>query len=512
MTLTAQQAADLRWGVIDARREYGRFHGWWDRITAVLEPYWDVPRRRITVDEFDEILEQRSEEDWATSRHRWEILQRICNLLIRASIDTITPMPGATYGIDETTLMAAAPDRDLGTQPGKKRSAMPAASYFTRDRGVVVEHADGTKSRGGDKRGVGVGVTALSRFGPRHNLVAAAPVYVAVEFGLVTSGDPARALGAIDRAQAAGLALPGSKGRRPPLLAIDMGYSIKRGFNDGLLRRGYSASFHYREGWQGVSMSPSVLSPSRGREDTGPVHAWGGHFCPAVAHLLGENLVARTDDMKTTEHWDRHDARLRQILPARMGVNGRPKIRRCGTGRPVTGIDAPTELRQTLICPAVQGRVQCPLKPDSMRSLADGDRQPDGRPWGPEMRPTWEADRYLCCRNSQVTVPMTERQVRNHQPGLQAGSWEHIFFLEAARALTEQRFADLKSAHVGGLASVQTGPRSTAMVYLAITMAMAATNRRSQDSHLAWPREAKNRWPDLRRRLGRPPMESPPLT
>lgn len=191
MTLTAQQAADLRWGVIDARREYGRFHGWWDRITAVLEPYWDVPRRRITVEAFKEVMDRRTDEDWARSRHRWEILQQLCNLLLRASIDTITPMPGATYGIDETTLMAAAPDRDLGTQPGKKRAAMPAAGYFTRDRGVVVEHADGTKSRGGDKRGVGVGVTAMSRFGPRHNLVAAAPVYVAVEFGLVTSGDPA---------------------------------------------------------------------------------------------------------------------------------------------------------------------------------------------------------------------------------------------------------------------------------------------------------------------------------
>lgn len=512
MTLSPEQKASVHWGVVDARREYGRFHGWWDRILATCDPYWDLPRRRQTVAETRAALGRRTPEQQADAAERHEVLTDLANALIVASIDTVDPMQGATYGIDETTLMCANPDREIGSKPTKKRAALPAANYFTRDKGVVVDAGDGGTSRGGGKRGAGVGVTTMSRFGPRHDLLAAPPVFVAVAFGPVTSGDPGKALSCVDRAVSAGLARPAHRNRRAPLVAVDRGYSIKIGFNDGLLSRGFAGAFHYREGWSGVSMSPSVSHPVLGRTDTGPVHAWGGHYCPAVAHLLREDPVIRTDDLKTSADWDRHDARLRRLLPARMGVNGRPSLRHVRAGRPVVGIDSPQEWRQTLICPAVQGRVQCPLKPASMKSIEDGPLQPDGRPWGPELRPSWEADRYLCCQKSQVTVPMTADQVRNHQPGMQAGSWEHIFFLEAARSLTEQRYADLKSAHIGNLQSLQQGPRSTPMAYLVTAIALAVTNRRSQDSHDAWKRAAADRWPSLERRLGRPPMQSPPLT
>src|SRR5699024_5432650 len=99
----------------------------------------------------------------------------------------------------------------------------------------------------------------------------------------------------------------------------------------------------------------------------GPVQIAGAFYCPAAASIVeGRQVVRRTTEMLETDGFRDHDQLLRRLLPLLMGTNGRPVVGRSTAGRPAVTANEPPPVRQALVCPAVQGRVRCPMKPESM--------------------------------------------------------------------------------------------------------------------------------------------------
>ena len=172
--------------------------------------------------------------------------------------------------------------------------------------------------------------------------------------------------------------------------------------------------------------------------------------------------------------FERQDARLEALFPLIMGTNSRPYRARQGRGRPRKD-EADTErpVKIDLVCPAVQGRVRCPLKPASM-TLASED--------APEISPSWSADHYKCCARSSITHTFTPEQWKRAQWGLVPGSWEHATYYEAARAITEQRFSIMESPHITGMESFKRGVRREPMLYITLALWVASTNLSIQES------------------------------
>lgn len=203
---------------------------------------------------------------------------------------------------------------------------------------------------------------------------------------------------------------------RLPYLTTDMGYNNKPGFNDMTLEQEFAPVVRYPRHWTTIWASEGTEHTRSGQAD-GPVQLSGDFYCPAVRKIIGKNRIVRktVDILGEDDGFEVQDRRLEALLPLLMGTNSRPYRARVGRGRPRkddTIASAELPVRQDLVCPAVQGRVQCPLKPASM-----------GTDLGiPTVTPTWTAERYRCCSQSQVTVTMSTDQWRMSQWGLTPGS------------------------------------------------------------------------------------------
>jgi hypothetical protein len=68
------------------------------------------------------------------------------------------------------------------------------------------------------------------------------------------------------------------------------------------------------------------------------------------------------------------------------------------------------------------------------------------------------------------------------------GSCEHTLYFEAARALTEQRFSQLKLDAVTGLKDIVEGPRREPLIAITLAAAVAILNHRSQEAYDRRPR------------------------
>lgn len=186
-----------------------------------------------------------------------------------------------------------------------------------------------------------------------------------------------------------------------------------------------------------------------------------------------------------------------------MGYHSRPVMTEVRFGRPRLGTVAPRHAKVRLVCPAALGLIMCPLKPESMQTDVPG---------LPLAEPDWPAEAMACCSNSSVTIYLTANQLRMAQWELVPGSWEHTLYFEAARALTEQRFSQLKSKHVAGLDALTTGPRRTPMIKIATALAAVTVNIRAQQNHD--PQALRDESIDIRLRqlaadLGYPPTPMP---
>ena len=291
---------------------------------------------------------------------------------------------------------------------------------------------------------------------------------------------------------------------------VDMGYNPKKHFSSVTLDLGYAPVVRYPAPTRTIFASEGPEHTYRG-VPAGPVQVSGEFYCPVAKKVVGNRrLIQPTRKLQEmdADGFDQHDRLLSRLFPLLMGTNSRPYKKRSKPGRPKAGERQVEEkVRMDLVCPAVQGRVRCPLKPESMDN-------PD--PEVPAIAPTWTADRYRCCAQSHLTVTLSDDQWRLAQwGGLVPGSWEHAIYYESVRSATERQFAKLKSPHITGLEHLTWAPKREPVITILIGLWVASMNLATQDRFLARgpaPSTTPYRWRQLEDDLGQPPTRIPPRT
>ncbi len=485
------------------------FYNWIARRLRVVDPGFDLPARRVTNAEHRRHVGSRTPEVSAAVHLAADRLHAVVNLLVAASVDETHPAGArGDIVIDETVVDLAGQSDGLGSRDNKFRAAAYMGAYYVRDREDNSINTAGQPVKTVKKAAFGIGITAVTRIGDVEDLYGVAPVITGIAIHKPTSASIEGATRAIQAHQQHGFDnRKGTRGRLP-YLTVDMGYNQKRGFNDACLDLGYSPVVRYPRSWRAVWASAGDEHTFRG-VPAGPVQIAGDFYCPAAARIATgtTRLVRKTVDiLDDDDGFERHDRRLEALLPMLMGTNSRP-YRARPQGRPRKDSDSarPTA-RIDLVCPAVQGRVRCPLKPASMVA----------GPETPTVTPSWNAEDFRCCAKSQVTVEYSRDQWRMATWGMTPGSWEHATYFEAARALTEQRFSVMKSVHVAGISDLHWSGRREPGIAILVALWVASTNRAIQDSHSRRRKRRtssiKRRWAHIEEDLGRRPVTIPPRT
>jgi hypothetical protein len=310
---------------------------------------------------------------------------------------------------------------------------------------------------------------------------------------------------------------------REPFLTTDMGYNVKDDFTDVCLDTGYAPVVRYPKHWNTVFPSELPVHTLRG-VPAGPVQVAGDFYCPMIREIAGIGSVLRSsrelaaEEKKQRERaaaagvdpgpslFEVHDELLAAMLPLSMGKNSRLYRGKSGPGKPKPG-DGEDTVRLDQMCPAVQGRVRCRLKPASMDN-------PD--PSVPTLDPPWPEGRYRCCGQSQLTLVLSPEQKKRAQWGLIPGSWEHDNVHGAVRALTEQRFSVMKNQHITGVQDLTWAPRREPLLCVVIALWVAATSMAIQDAHnrggVKPEPSTRRNWKRLTRKLGHEPTRIPPRT
>ncbi|MBP2455133.1 hypothetical protein [Mycolicibacterium lutetiense] len=487
---------------IQTGTEYKRFHRFWNQRLLPLDPDFDLPARRMTNAEHEARLNARTNDERRRSEIADQLLTTVINDLLAGSIRVAAPANcEGDLVVDETIIDTAAPDGMLGSRPDRYRGASSVARYWARDKRGRVKIPGGpgeTKSSG-----FGVGATFVSRIGRRDALHSEPALFVGMAVHAPTSGSVQGLAIALHHARRTGVdCRRGGRRSRRPSLTADMGYNPKSGFAELMLETGYSPVVRYPKHWN--IEYPSALPPGAPEGPVpGPLQYAGAFYCPAVLKRIHGHRTPSTRELLSADNFGAHDRRLQSIYPFLMGLHSRPAMADCRFGRPRLNGTPPQRVKQRQVCPAALGTVMCPLKPESMQTETPG---------LPLAEPEWPAEAMACCCNSSVTVYFTPDQLRMAQGDLIPGSWEHTLYYEAARALTEQRFNLLKTRHVGGLASMKTGPRRTPMIKILIALAAVTVNIGAQQNHD--PKATRSEAIDIRLRqlaedLGYPPTPMP---
>lgn len=491
--------------------EYKRFLNWVNRRLVVLDSHFDLPARRVLNAEYRRRLEARTDEEVEQARLAADHARRLCNKIVAASV--CDPLPEEYDGdivVDETIFDVAKTSEDVGGRPTARRSAVPAAGFYVRSDGVVqVQSADGTlKTKRKSKSAFGIGVTAIIRVGRPTALRKVVPLVTGIDINQPTPGSVDGLRHALDEHTRNGFdprTVRGSaRNGRWPYIAIDMGYNPLDGFAGLLVERRYSMLATYPKTWGLVSPAEDPQSRrERGVPAPGPIVGHGDIYCPAAVSLLRGQLVTRQREM-SAEQIKQHDRRLRDLLPLLMGTNSRIKVAALTPGRPRKHEVRELAYKVDVICPAVQHRVRCRLKPGSM-----GESPSDV----PEVEPDWEANEFRCCAQSHTTISLTPEQFKRYQGSLTPGSWEHSFLFEAYRSMTERQFSIVKSPYVTAVDSLNLGPRREPLLKFVIALTVAISNLRMQDApRLHEIDSVTERLQRLERHLGRPPAKTPART
>lgn len=486
MTVTPEQREQLR----DRRAghaEYKRFNHWLQRRLECIDSGVDLPARRITNGTHRAILAARTSRQRRQAAVAERLSRVVMNRIIAASVHD--PCPDGYVGdlvVDETTFDVAAAGYRMGGSDRTRRSAAYLATFYRRKRGVLDDPAAAAGDDAGgnltlDKMAFGIGVTAITRVGKPGSIRAVVPVTTAIDVHQPTSGSGDAVDHALAHHRIGGFdprsATRRGKNARNPMLTADMGYTIKDRYAELLLRRGYDMLARYPKHWHPVSRAvPPPDGDSRtslDEPDPGPVLAYGAFYCPAAEEQLTAPLVVGSRQLKDTEAWRAQDDRLAWLLPKLMGVNSRIRQAAPRRARPKHGTPRRTAYKIDLVCPAVQGRCRCPLKPESMR--ADPDTTVT-------LSPTWQPADKTCCQDAHVTVTLTPQQLKQYQGAMPAGSWEHQILYEAYRSLTERRFSLDKSPYLTRLNAINWGPRREPMLKLLIALNVAVANLEAQDA------------------------------
>lgn len=509
-TLTPQQRQSL---YMEKNRKiilYKPFHAWLARRLEPLDTGIDLPARRVKNAEHRRHVAARTDTlllEIALAEKRRD---KIINALVAGSIDQLAPAGGAGDLVaDETIVDLAGPGAGMGIRDSKRRSAAYVANYYSRDGAHGPIDPVSQRRSSSSKHGFGIGLTFVSRLGDKENIQAIPPVVTGVAFHKTTSGYLVGLEKALIAHQENGFDQRKStkSNARQPNITVDMGYNTKLGFSSLALKYGYAPVVRYPK-------RRITVWASDGPEHTvdgvaaGPVQISGAFYCPAAAKIIGEHKVVWSiaDLGAEAVTLESQDQLLRRLLPLLMGTNSRPKTTREKAGRPSSkGDDVKEKVKIKLVCPAVQARVRCPLKPDSMRVAVDK----------PLVDPDWNADRYRCCSQSQMTMTYSEEQWKLAQWGLVPGSWEHAMYYEAARSATERQFSRLKSKHESGIEHLKWSPRREPMICILIGLWVASTNLAIQNSFYSQrrkPSSIRMRMKKLEQDLKHPPMKIPPRT
>ena len=518
----------LRGNEMAQRREYTRFQQWLTRLLTCLDSHPDIPARRLTNADAKTRLSKRNKEAQATSAAAWLSAHTVVNLIVAASIADKAPKGyEGDIVVDETTYDVSAGRNGAGNKPSAHRSPVAMATMYRRSKGTVQDGAN--QARGTtQKMAEGIGVTATAWHGSVKNIHSITPLITAIAFGKTTSGSVEATETALKFHVANGFdprKPTDGKNRRQPTCTTDMGYNVKNGWAEMLHHYGFSPNGRYPEPWHTVSeLLPLPGDRNSDQVTPGPIMASGAIYCPFAAGLIGDDRgwVKRSADL-LKDSGEERDRALAARLPLLMGTNSRLRMAALSPGRPSkSGGDAKVP-KLDLICPAVQGRVRCPLKPESMTVPADQART---------IQPTWAAESKKCCSQGHVTVTLTPQQFKQYQPAYVPGSWEHTFIYEALRSLNERMFAILKSPHESNVQKMNWGARREPMIMLTIAMMVAISNYKRQwgvtdpsedgeeSGELPKPVEPDKlimnsyleNLADLERRLGRRPTLIPPRT
>lgn len=512
MTISSRDRASVTRSHHTYEREYRRFLAILDRRLKPIDPTADLPARRTNNADHRAQVAGRD----LTARTRSKLADRLSTIIInRVVTGSIVEFPDEYRGdcvIDESTIRTSNVAQGVGAAPDKKRSGHPGSNIYVRSGGVVVDISTGeVKGKRVEKIGFGVGLTSVTPV-PAPTATADLPTIItAIHVGPVTPGSPKAAEAALSQhrlnfdkpERRAGR----GKNARWPIVVTDMAYNSANLYVEMLHHKGYAHIGRYPATWRPVK---ATSNPSKPHQRTGPIQAYGTAYCPAAQELVNKSpqIVSRNlDDEKTRAH----DARLRALLPARMGINGRPRAAYDGNGRPTKDRKRARVYKLDLVCPAVLGNVRCHLKPESL--AADPETTAT-------MNPTWPATEYACCANSHVTVAYPEGKMKYVQWAIPPGSWEHTYYFEASRARNEGSYSFLKSPHVTGLVELNFGPRRDPLIRLTIAVAVAVANTRSLRT---WQEDTEagvvdkiptvpQRLATLDRKLGRKAMRCPPIS
>lgn len=539
MCATSDDVAKVGSSRKEQDKEYKRFHAWLDRGLRWFDPHFDVPAKKITNGEFRQLMMSRTDADREAAAAAFDAAHTFINLIVAGSVwEKERPGYVGDLVADETIYDVASINYGDGMRDELRRSAVPMAAFYRRQDGTVKTGPATGAVR--EKMAWGIGVTALTRVGAPGSIRKVPPVTVGVAFGPPTSGSVAAVEECMKHASANGLIpklrsvsankpnpeqdacdvlIPEPKQdstvgqdpeqeardrrarKRAPYFTTDMGYNTHRGWADLMFRYGYHPIGRYPERWNVVSH----LEPTRSDAVTpGPIQAHGALYCPAALDLATPRLVRPSRVIRADGGTSGHDELLSRLLPMLMGTNSTLRKAAANPGRPKKGEQPAEVYKIDLVCPAVNGRVRCPLKPDSMITAASD---------APTLAPTWNADAKRCCANSHVSVTLTDRQFELMQPGLPPGSWEHTFLYEAYRALTERVFSLLKSPYMSNTQAMNWGPRRDPMMMINLGICIAVTNLHIQfNGHQKQIDSVEERFRHLDKELGRRATRVPART
>lgn len=528
VVLNEESRRRLRRDELGQRREYTRFQQWLTRLLTCLDSHADIPARRLTNADAKMRLSKRNKEAADRSLQAWLSAHTVVNLIVAASIADKAPTGyEGDIVVDETTYDVSAVRKGDGTKPNAYRSPVAMAALYRRGKGTVQDGADGFNGAT-EKIAEGIGVTAVVRHGTVKNIRNVTPLITAIAFGKTTSGSVQASEMALKYHQANGMdprKPTDGKNRRQPTCTTDMGYNGKNGYAEMLYGFGYSPVGRYPK----TNHTVSEFLPLPGERDPdqvapGPIMASGAIYCPFAAGLIGDDKgwVRRSADL-LKDGGEEHDRALAARLPLLMGTNSRLRMAALNSGRPSKTAPRVEVPKIDVICPAVQGRVRCPLKPESMIAPSEQVRT---------IQPTWAAESKKCCSQGHVTVSLSPQQFKQYQPAYVPGSWEHTFVYEAVRSLNERAFGIVKSPHESNVQKMNWGARREPIIMLSIALMVAISNYKRQWgvtepseeteelTELAMPHKPEELIIDsylenlakLERRLGRAPTLVPPRT
>ena len=477
------------------KNEYSRFHQWQTRALRPLDSMADLPARRQSQKAHQAQIDARTREERVGAVVAHRLAMAVTNRLIAASIDD--PAPEGYRGdvvSDETIIHVAERNKKDQIDGEWTRAAVATSKYYRQGS---------SDKNSTSKRGHGIGVTAIVRVGSPEAMHKVVPLVTAIAIHEPTSGTPARmeealahhVLGGFDRRLGRG------KNRAHPYLVTDMGYSGRLDYQSRLVARSYSLLSRFPAPRNTVFPLPGAHG-----DMAGPIQMAGDIYCPVAERLAAAapKMVIGTAGL-TAASAQQHDRMLAQTNPLLMGKNSR--LRLAGkSGRPRNGEPVEQSQRIDLVCPAVQGRVRCPLKPASMKQRDPG--------VVPTLDPEWAATDKRCCSQSQVTVVLTGAAFRQFHPTVPPSSWEHTLLYESYRSMTERTFSLVKSPHVSSIKNLAWSPKREPYVKLIIAVSFAVANIQTQES---W--EEKNhvdrfalnlKW--IEKLLGYPHTRIPPRT